>query len=814
MQTMKPTAPSMFGTCVLVFSLIGAQALVLREDGAGQVQIPSESGWSFCAAQWGECRCSGMVRWGNKDTWRYVQPKSDGSVNVVACSVDQFGDVLPGDGDKHCQCKGTVDPMAVEEQGVRLASPKKQKLLGDAYWLALGHSEVAKLHVKGSTQWAEATLYARNVDKEFVEKTKQILQEQGIGGRELLRLKMEDLMHDGVPRGPAMELVESIQSLNSLSSGWFFCAKQWNECRCQGRVAWGNKDRWKIIDPPSDGSVLTVMCSVDRLQDVLPGDNGKHCQCQGTVNPESSTAQAVSLLERGTANSSKKLAAIVTSSKANETTESEWTFCSAQWQECECASTMRWGKGTIWKTFEAPREGSSYTKKCTIDALGDPIPGEDGKRCECLVKHGSSFERQLNPMLLSVSLAEKLGAPLVSSCEIFEAGRDTEAGRMQWQAVEPFCSESWEKDAQNQEALKAGPRSMSLVSRRKLLEARLDPRFAANYNSLVRKDGWVPKAFVNYYAGSPGSKHFKMTEQLIRSVHMFSKELIFVYHFGSRVPDDWTPERFPRLVVMHAAPIEPDAHRSFNFNKIRAFLMSRALTGVQLDSDQFVAPGVDYMFTMTEREITNTTPLPVLPVHFFSFTQKETPTNIWWKRFCPDPPACKAHSMRWSHAHPTWTFWSLPFYGRWLRRHFRDETLPATTDGSVSLGALRVSSIPEDEDVLNVATWEEKGRKQWCKYDNDYMEFSELMHWSPSDGNNTIVGDIVSDWKFYPKGAAKSFFTAHNCKDPEATAKLLDKIEARWKSGTYPASTITYKHRIWHSGKELREAHPDLPCIF
>ena len=76
----------------------------------------------------------------------------------------------------------------------------------------------------------------------------------------------------------------------------------------------------------------------------------------------------------------------------------------------------------------------------------------------------------------------------------------------------------------------------------------------------------------------------------------------------------------------------PDAHRSFNFNKLRSFLISRvrapsdeydididideircaffptspwvpryfdtvaeARVGVELDSDQFVGPGVDYM---------------------------------------------------------------------------------------------------------------------------------------------------------------------------------------------------------------------------
>ena len=88
----------------------------------------------------------------------------------------------------------------------------------------------------------------------------------------------------------------------------------------------------------------------------------------------------------------------------------------------------------------------------------------------------------------------------------------------------------------------------------------------------------------------------------------------------------------PLRLLFHAAPMAPDAHRSFNFNKLRSFLISRvrapsdeydididideircaffptspwvpryfdtvaeARVGVELDSDQFVGPGVDYM---------------------------------------------------------------------------------------------------------------------------------------------------------------------------------------------------------------------------
>ena len=64
-------------------------------------------------------------------------------------------------------------------------------------------------------------------------------------------------------------------------------------------------------------------------------------------------------------------------------------------------------------------------------------------------------------------------------------------------------------------------------------------------------------------------------------------------------------------LLFHAKPMGSDSHRSFNFNKLRSFLIARvwavasfpsiywhfceARVGVELDSDQFVAPGVDYM---------------------------------------------------------------------------------------------------------------------------------------------------------------------------------------------------------------------------
>lgn len=490
-----------------------------------------------------------------------------------------------------------------------------------------------------------------------------------------------------------------------------------------------------------------------------------------------------------------------------------WIYCAGQWQECLCGGRVKWGNDDKWQIIELPKDKQIQKVVCSIDVLGDIIPGDGGKHCQCEVTPGTKFYWQLNPMLMPTQLAESTGSRLISSCDIFEEGQSSEAGRVQWQAAEAFCSPAWEIHAGSDPALKTGQKKVELSNMQELMKVRIDARFLKIYEKYVDEDGWIPRAYVNYYAGAPDGKHALMSDELIRSVHLFSSELIVVFHLGSLTPEKWTPERYPRLLLMHLAPLGPKVQRSFNYNKLRSLLVSRVRVGVQLDSDQFVAPGADYMFNMTAREVTKDYPIPILPVHYFSFTQKDAPSNIWWRRFCPDPPKCELHSMRWSHAHPTWTFWALPWLGKWLRRLFRDEVLLAESDK----GSLRIADIPEDEDMLNVAAWEDKVTKQWCKFDNDRTEFEEFIRWDPSMGSKCPSGtgcsNIMADVRFYPKGAAKAHFTAHNAKDPKETSKWIDRINARYKKGLYPTKVIVYQGRLFSSGEELRKEFPAMPCL-
>jgi len=337
----------------------------------------------------------------------------------------------------------------------------------------------------------------------------------------------------------------------------------------------------------------------------------------------------------------------------------------------------------------------------------------------------------------------------------------------------------------------------------------VDPRFVGNYKRLYLQDGWIDKTFVNYYAGPPDGKHSKMTEQLINSVHRFSSQPIVVVHFGLVTPSHWVPELFDRLVLLHASPLPASAGRSFNFNKLRAMMLVRARIVVELDSDQFVAPGVDAIFARTEDEVTKDYPMPILPAHFLDRTPKDT--GPYWDRFCP-AGECVWQTLRWGHAHPTWTFWALPFLGRWLRRNLRDEWLPMKKDGKMS--ALRVVDVPEDEDLLNIATWEEQGTKQWCKFDNvDPSDFDAPLAIAHSDACNSFgCGHVTADPRWHPHGVPKVFYTAHHAVDPKRSAQYLNKIAERYRAALWPPP-ILFKQRFFKNGQELKSKHPEVNCL-
>lgn len=284
---------------------------------------------------------------------------------------------------------------------------------------------------------------------------------------------------------------------------------------------------------------------------------------------------------------------------------------------------------------------------------------------------------------------------------------------------------------------------------------------------------------------------------------------VVVMNFGMYTPDHWGA-KYDKLVLLHAAPFPSGNWRSFHFNKLRAMLHVRAKTVVQLDSDQFVAPGIDHMFQLTEQEVTKDYPIPILPVHFLDRSPKDQ-LSIgnkvkYWHRHCPEKE-CVYQTIRWGHAHPTWTFWALPWVALWMRRNMRDEVLPEGPQGSEGpSAALRVLDVPEDEDLLNVAMWEDKATKQWCKFDvpgpGDFSPWISRSH----------VADVQGEPRFHPAGAPKVFYTCHGTRNPEESAMWIEKIQQAVQRGDLPPP-VTFKGQFYKDGDELRKAHPEVKCI-
>ncbi|CAE7499817.1 unnamed protein product [Symbiodinium natans] len=246
----------------------------------------------------------------------------------------------------------------------------------------------------------------------------------------------------------------------------------------------------------------------------------------------------------------------------------------------------------------------------------------------------------------------------------------------------------------------------------------LDRRFRKNYARVYNSEGWADTAWVNYVAVPSNGKGVfgKLTERLVDSVHRFSQHPIVVVNFGTKAPEELDPEKFPHLVLLHARGLKP-IPISFNFNKLRAVLLAQVKVGASLDSDMLmVTAQADHLLNRTAEEITEKYPFPMMPTHFLdrdvrdSDTAKRLHEGNFLSFSCKD---CPTPTMRWGQAQPTWTYWSLPFLSRWLS---------AKVAGRKEQG-VPTAGIAEDEDLLNVALWQEGATKAWCAFQTGGINF-------------------------------------------------------------------------------------------
>jgi len=336
----------------------------------------------------------------------------------------------------------------------------------------------------------------------------------------------------------------------------------------------------------------------------------------------------------------------------------------------------------------------------------------------------------------------------------------------------------------------------------------VDPKFASNHKRLTDSDGWINQAVVSYVGlNSVDDKIAKEMDLLIQSVHHFSDLPIVVVNFRSIVPSAWNPERFPRLVLMHARDVYDVTGMSFNFNKLTSMLFTKVKTGVVLDADQWINYGLDYLLDRAAEETTAEYPYPIMPVHWMSRDPESSDMQggeAWPRRYAYPlwDKEAPQRTMRWGHAHPTWTHYALPFLAEW--------TLYALAPYRTSApGWLVDQGDLEDEDLLNLALWAKTATKQWCKFDIvSPSDFSAYIQQS-AEGSN-VAPSVDSKW--FPKGIAYVFFTAHDAKDPGTSMRFLRRL---WKPkrSTNQRKAILFDNKWFANGAELRAYAPELGCM-
>lgn len=323
----------------------------------------------------------------------------------------------------------------------------------------------------------------------------------------------------------------------------------------------------------------------------------------------------------------------------------------------------------------------------------------------------------------------------------------------------------------------------------------VDPQFVGNHRHFTDAAGWFPEAFVTYIGLRTENDTIGYeADLLLQSVHHFSRRPIVVANFGNRVPKEWVPERFPRMVLVHARPLVP--HKRFNLNKLRLKMFTKVRVGVSLDADQWINQGLDHMFQRAAHEGKNY-PFPIMPVHWMSRDPRGGDYQSYQFHFKSD--SAPERTMRWGHSHSTWTHEALDFLGKWTSRMLS----PETTD---SPEWLKAEGSISDEPTLNVGLWADGARKQWCKFDitspNDFRIYMK----------QSLVKGMHADEYWFPRGVPMVFFTAHDAKNPGDSYKWLTEL---WKDGAkteHPKKRILYDGRWFDDGEALKQYDPNLKC--
>lgn len=238
-----------------------------------------------------------------------------------------------------------------------------------------------------------------------------------------------------------------------------------------------------------------------------------------------------------------------------------------------------------------------------------------------------------------------------------------------------------------------------------------------------------------YVSFITSEKYLNVINGTIFSVHHFSIYPIILYISGIITSKMKIIFLLYDNLVVYSIPSE---YLHPYFMKLRVSLLSPVLVGQIVESDTIVLPGADCLFKRIEKEINSDYPYPMMPRHpdirgiikgNGTINPLDYPINL--------------RSMRYMHAHMSWTYMSLPFiaftYNKSFSYYYRN-----------------------DEYALNVNLWEKKAYKQWCIYDPYYTVVD-------IEDNNTIFYNTSNDITF--------FNLIHGCKSHTIQTKVLYKLK-------------------------------------
>lgn len=238
-----------------------------------------------------------------------------------------------------------------------------------------------------------------------------------------------------------------------------------------------------------------------------------------------------------------------------------------------------------------------------------------------------------------------------------------------------------------------------------------------------------------YVSFITGENYLELINGTIYSVHFFSIYPIILYISGKITTKMKSTFSFYDRLIVYSIPSEC---LSPYFLKLRVSLLAPVLVGQIVESDTIILPGADCLFKRIEKEINTHYPYPIMP------RPPDIRGNVKGNgTFNPLDYPMNNRSMRYMHAHMSWTFESLRFIAYIYNKSF-------------------VYPYRDDEYALNVNLWERKANKQWCIYDPYYavVDISE---------NKNILYNVYDNITF--------FNFIHGCKSYIIQQRLLNKLK-------------------------------------